>query len=484
MANFSVDSLSGGMQVRSSRRLNNPSFVALAQNVTGDIIGTLATRKGYTQTGNTLVANNDVLGLHSYIQLNGTAQQLATVTSGGATVLYTRTTGNWSIIGGTSFPANAEVDMFTFLDQAWIVGANSSNSYLTTGKVTNTTYSEETSFPKGRYGFVFGERILLLDVDISGTRYGSRVYYSSIATASGGTFSVNFNNTDTDFLDIRTSDGETLTGGIESYGRALLFKPSSIYAWDKKSLFQVANVGANSRKSIVNLDNNVLFLHYSTSKKGIYLWDGSGAKLISEAVAPFIEGMSSSFADNVVAGVFNDRALFYIDDVTLDADIADYYNIPQNYSNVMLEYNFKTNQWFVHTLPLAVTKISGHQGNLYFGASTGEVYQWNSGTSDDGTAIESKVRTHGIISPGNTRASFGHVIFNTHRNSSTKALYALDGGEFNELGELNNQQKYFSIGKKGLYIQFEVTANSIDGGFVLEGYDTDVVSEGRILKNG
>ena len=204
------------MQVRANKRINRSNELVLAQNVNGDIVGSVASRKGFTQVGDTLETNNDVTGLHQLKQLNGTTQTLATVNNAGDTAMTLKynNAGVWTnITGATSLPADALADMFNFVDRTYVVGKNAANSYLTTAEIDNITYAA-TTFPKAAFGRVYGNRIHLFDVEVSGVRYASHDYYSSLPTynATTGRFEVTFANLTEDFLDPRTNDGEAITG--------------------------------------------------------------------------------------------------------------------------------------------------------------------------------------------------------------------------------------------------------------------------------
>lgn len=476
------------MQVRTNKRLARSNELVLAENVHGDIVGCVTSRKGYTQTGDTLESGKSILGIGQVQLTSGTKQHLASVNNGGDTnaVLKYNNSGSWAnISGATSLPANAKSRFAAFIDKIFHVGSttDSSPSFITTASYDGTTYSS-TSFPSARYAIVFRNRLYLLYAKVGSTVFPSRFYYSSIPTYSGG-WVITF-DTSEGFDQVQTDDGDYITGAAVSFDRLLIFKKNSLHMFDRINIDQVDNIGASAPDSIVTVNNNVFFLHWGAKHKGIYQWNGQGAQKVSRAIDPFIEGMDSSFIENgVVSGLYQDHVLMFLGDITLDSDISDYYNIPQTYTNVIADYNFSNNQWAIHTVPVVVTAFGEYDGNLYLGDENGKVYQWALGNDDDGTPIASRVITHRIYGDNrNSRKSWKNVVINMHKSTATNALVSTDGGVWASLGQLKKPDEYFSMSLKGFSTQYQINSKHSGERFIFEGVAGDYIDEGKIIRNG
>lgn len=471
-----------GMNLKTSKFLTKVGDLIMARNVIGKIIGALKMRNGCTKTGDTLQADKNILGLFGFEQEDGTDKHLAVVNDSGdanSTLKYNNS-GTWTSIGGaTSFPANAQVNFVSFIDNCYIFGADSSNSYLTTGSLDGTTYTQESGFPKARYGIDFFDKLYLADCEVGGVRYPSRIYYSSIPAYSGG-WDISF-TTETDYLQVQTGDGDQLMGLAKSFSRLLCFKKYSLHSWDLANLTPVEDIGTTHSDSITNLGNYVFFLHYSAKAKAWYMWNGSKAVDISLKIAPIIEGMDSS--TKVCAGSKDGHVYMFIGDITLDSDIANYLGIDASYTNVLLDYSFYDNAFYIHTLPFAVKKIAPYNNELYFGDENGNVYQWDSGTTDNGTAIEAEIMTHnfyGNKSEYNQRKQWNENVIDMYKPNTATVSYFIDNGDPIPLGECTQSVNPFSLNGKGYGLKTKITSSSSD--FIFEGNEIDYNVESGATK--
>lgn len=469
MPTLPVMTLSAGMQIRTSKYLVRQNELIMAKNTHGDMIGAWTKRLGYAKTGNT-VGSDAIQGLFGFEQVDGTDKHLAVT----GTSLKFNSSGTWSTIGGTSFPSSARVEFTSFLDRAYIVGANTSGSYLTTGTLNGTTYAE-TAFPGAKFAIIYFDKLHLVNT----TNGTSRVDYSSIPTTAGV---ITFTQA-TDFLQVQTEDGDELTGVAKSYGQLLLFKNFSLHTWNLSRLEQIDDKGTSSFRSIQNFGNNVLYLHRSPTTVAVCLWDGQASRQISRPVEPFLQGMTAANAIIAPSGRKSNHYYLYIGDVTLSTTVANYYGISTTQSNILLDYSFSDNAWAVHSLPVDVTVMSSYNNELYFGDSTGLVYQWASGNSDNGTAISAEVITHEYypVSPSN-RKNFDGVRIFMNTPHKARAYASVDGGAWISLGICQEKVNYFNLNKKGFGIRIKITQSGSDGAFVFDGLEIDYKDEGKLLK--
>jgi len=472
MARYVQPSYTSGVQLKTNKFIVRPDELILAKNVYNDILGSWKTRLGSTKAGGTLQSGKDITGLFGDRTTGG--KHLAVVNNSGDTnsILKWNNSGTWTAVSGaTSLPADCNVNFASFLDQTYIFGKNDSNTFMTTASLSGTTYSQESSFPKAAYGGVFFDQLYLADCEVDGVRYANRIYYGSIPTYSSG-WSFSFTPS-TDYLQIDTDDGDYLTGVQKSYGQFLAFKNYSIHSIDlNQNVIQVDGTGCTSPRSIVSDDDkNVYFFHYSNKKKGVYCWDGTGAKKKSRAIDPIIDGCSGS---GVIGGINNDHIYMYIGDVTLNSDVAEYFGL-ESMSNVLLDYSILDDLWTIHTLPVDITVMAHYNNVLYFGDNTGIVYQWNLGTSDNNSNIESIIVTHNFFgqfpAEYNKRKTFQNLIVNMHRTGRAEAFYSIDNGDWKPLGQLKDKVNDFSINGKGYGIKVKVTSNY--GTFIFEGLEIE-----------
>lgn len=480
MPRYTQPYMVGGCQIRTNKFAVRPGELILAQNVSSEILGSWKTRKGFTQTGSTLQADKNITGLFGDMTSGGKHSAVVDNSGGTSSVLKSLTGVTWSnVTGATSMPADVNANFLSYLDQTYIVGKNSSNTYATTATVKGTTYGTESSFPKAAYEEVFYDQLYLANCEVDGVRYPSRIYYSSFPTYSAG-WSITF-TTATDYLSANTNDGDELMGMAKSYGQLLALKQFSIFAIDSnQNMLPVDGTGTTSPRSIVSDDDkNVYFHHFSAKKKGIFRWDGTGAKKISRPIDPFIEGSSG---DGVVGGINNDHIYQYIGDVTLDADIAAYYGLEASFANVLLDYSIMDDFWTIHILPVDIRVMAPYNGDLYFGDNTGKVYQWGLGTSDDNTNIEAIVCTHNFYGQAsqefNKRKTFEEIVINMHKQNLGRAFYSVDNGDWKPLGQLKNKVNLFTISAKGYGIKLKVSSNYSE--YIFEGIEISYKFEDAI----
>lgn len=374
--------------------------------------------------------------------------------------------GTWvNISGATTLPVDAQVNFCSFLNKAYMVGATSGNSYLTTASISGTTYTSESGFPKARFAIEYFDRLYLLDCNVGNTRYPSRAYYSSVPASDD---SITF-TTATDYLGVQTDNGDTLMGAAKSYGRLMLFKKNSLHSWNLSTLDQVEGIGTTSSRSIQTIKNNVFYLHYSNIDKGIFVWQGSESIKISEAIQPFIDGMS--LPTSAPSGVHNKHYLLFIGDVTLDASVATYYGLESTYTNVLVDYSVSDNSFVLHSLNVPVKVMSEYNGDLYFGDNTGKVYQWDSGTTDDGTAITATIITanfYGLsLGEFNKIKSIESIITNMNVADVGTAYYSVDNSAWETLGLLDSKVTLYPTSDKGYGYKEKITGVGQD--FCFEG---------------
>ncbi len=411
----------------------------------------------------------DILGGSNYAKSNGT-NKIVTACNGDLFV-YNSGTTNWDA-QNQYLNVTSKVEFATFLDYLFTVNYTEPTRVYdgsTWSQVTNVT-----SAPKSKYIKVYGTRVYLGYCNVSGTVYPSRVYMSSLPSSNAITW-----DTVNDWFDVRTDDGEVINGFGTNSNRLLIFKDSSLYRWDTYSLQEVrGSVGTTSGRSIANIRDYTIFLH----RTGFYAYNGTSSQLISNAVSPFIEGITASNLSNAVAWVDGNHYRCYVGNISnSDEDIS--------ITNAVFDYDVSSNNWTIRDLKDTVTcaipnTVSGAY-TVYLGTSNGKVRQLESAysiTSDTNTlnAISFEVETIEYYpNDPETLKQFSFAYAYASKGSGISVSYRVVGKPFNEAenwipcGQLRDRVTRidFDLDKSvGRGIQFKFSESSKAGPVHLEGF--------------
>lgn len=461
------------MQLKTAKTIKVEDQLLKAKNVDDDIIGCWKKCAGYTQTGDTVQADKTILGMHDHKQTGQNSKHLAISNNSGdgAAVLKYLNGAVWTTIsGGSTIPANAKIEFADWLNLCFIVGYDSTaESFVSSSSLSATTIvnTNLTSAPDGKYVIEYQDKLYILNALINGVQYPSYMFYSSNPSLAGA---ITWSNT-AQYEGVAVSDGDEITGVAKSYGNLIIFKNRSTYVYNGSSLVKGAGVGTSSHRSVQNIGENLLFFHWSADKKGFFMWDGAGAKLYSNQIDPLIQGMSSSQAPDVVAGVNNNHYYAYIGDVTLDIDIADYYGIETNLSNVLVDFNANNSTWAWKELPIAVKIMKAVNNVLYFGSTDGKVYQFNSGNTYDSEPIEPDLVTYFDASQPTIIKRFNEIAIKMHTPNAGLAFYSIDNEDWKDLGVLTKRVNNFTLNHKGYDIRIKVTSNGSISPWIFEGIE-------------
>jgi hypothetical protein len=114
-------------------------------------------------------------------------------------------------------------------------------------------------------------------------------------------------DTEKDWFDVATDDGEELMGIGINLNRMLFIKRNSVRKFDGAQLTLVTdNIGTISSKSIKQLSTWTIFLH----DKGVYGISGNELKLLSKKIEPYIKAITPS--DSIVAGIDGEQYKLWI----------------------------------------------------------------------------------------------------------------------------------------------------------------------------
>lgn len=261
------------------------------------------------------------------------------------------------------------------------------NLYITNGanvmsKWDGTTYSATSpgSPPTAKYVFVHKNIMFLA----GNTTNPSRLYFSALADPESWPA--------LNFVDVGKGDGDQITGLAVLLDRLVVFKNNSIYLLegDSSTTFVLRRAtdeaGCVDQHSIVVVKNTLGFL----ARDGFYFFDGVRAALASEKIVNTFTALNSSQLGLVSAIHFPAIRKVFI-------------SVPSEdvlYNDTVLVFDTLYAAWTVYSGINAASWVIWRQFNtdhlLFGGATIGQVYDAETGYSDDGNAISCYAVTKGL----------------------------------------------------------------------------------------
>lgn len=484
-----ISNFSGGMNAKTNPILLRDTQMELIVNYHLDHVGSLTKRNGYDVFATQPVAGKQVHGLYQYTNTVTSAEttQVMVVNNSGNTqsVIYYNNSGTWATsktndTAVSSFTNFNKARFATFLDYLFRVNGQDvvATSNNVDGSVWGTTNAPATIIPS--FIAVFQDRVYVSNNrQSSPSRYGSRVYYSSLPSTDA-TPVITW-TTASDYFNVNPDDGDEITALENNGNRLLIFKKFSLYrwAWGQIEPDRVIGIGTESQECVkTNYDLGITFF---ANSKGVYAYTGNRPKLISRKIQKWIDAVPAGNWDDAAAEVDDDHYFLYLGDsltVSGEADNGD----SRIFTNVMAVYTISLDAWTIYTLNtpwrVAGRLILSSAEGVYFGSSNGRTYQWDSGLDDDSggasgntaVAINAEARSKEYLLAHPSKTVFEY--FNTIADNAlgTIALYQLNRkNNFEVLGNLKERFSYFKhIGKECHSVRFKLSditsiASRIDG---------------------
>lgn len=383
-------------------------------------------RYGYSLAGNDPSVAKPVLNLEA-TRPGGTEYLHRVHDNAGGTysvVEYWAGTGNWTTV--------TDGDEQTAGKDHWFVTANNvlyiGNDTDTCLKSTNgTTSADLVGMPAG--------------VD---ARWFHNYFF--VVTAAGRLYWSSLNDPETfggaDYIDVNPNDGDVVIGLAILKDELLICKRNRIWSLTGfgASDFTVADLGERltgqgpqSRKSIVELPNDVLFVSYvgqtphirsiQRTREG-YMVAG---EVISDPIEGTMDGLATTYL-NKSAGVFDGKRIWFA--VTSSG----------TYNNLCIVYDTIAKGWTRHTginaSCFAVSRVSGTE-KIYFGEASADTltYVMDESTSDNGTAINMEFESpmYSPVPEAKCKWKYLYVVADVESGSSFDVQYSQDGYAFNDL---------------------------------------------------
>lgn len=464
---------SSGVNAAVSNVLAPRNSVRHALNYDFDVdYGYAKLRKGTTLWGGgQLVAeDNATLGMHNFRNTTGSSEALLVslnaLGDGSATIYSVTSTGKTAVL--QSDTPSTQVRFETFLNTVVRVnGSNDPASWTGSGAwQTSGGFLDVGNMPNGIDVINFKDRLHVLSA--SGILYRSSVptsasSYTTISWTSG-------NQT----IPIDPDNGGYAGKGIgmaKISGLLLIFKERAMYTFNGSSIQAdiLVPVGSSSAYSIITGDQYVAFFN----PEGIWITNGSYPKRISQAVQPYIDGMSASFYGSVNGFSDGRHFFFFIGDSTVDGT---------TYSNVMLRWSIFTQEWAVyswaHSLRQCIRYIDSSTVRFMGGDSTARVLELFNGNTDNGTAIPYELITqYDEYGTYGRKKRLSHAILAYGDNVSGGSI-EIDDGEngFKQTGMLSGKFLGETINTfVGKHFRFRITGSSSTGQHTFKGFELPTI---------
>jgi hypothetical protein len=414
--------------------LSPQSSLELAINVHGDRIGTLQGRSGTTLLGTQLVDNTPILGMGLYRNNAGTVYgALAKV----GTVVKAYLGASWANVR-TGLTATSKARFTNFVDYTFMVNGNANEAMQTWGGTGNFSTTDTTNAPKGDFIDNYRSRIWVVD------KSTDKAYYSDVVTTS---------NTITwpvapQYIQISPADGENVTG-IKRDARALLvFKQNHIYkiaSINEADPDPSISKGTYSQESIVEAKNGIYYHHPSGFYK--FVFDGEQEE-ISRPIIDIIKAIPRANYENISGWADDDHIYWSIGDVTLNG---------VSYTNLVCRRTISTQIWTIYSYPTEIRSTvvydNGTTLTQLLGDDDGNVLQFDTGTTDNGSPINYDIISHWMYFTSNRQfyKSFSKILQFHENAQGLKLSYQVDTDN-----QKNTNNAWTNIGdiKRDLYEVF------------------------------
>jgi hypothetical protein len=442
---------SGMLQLKTSSFLRRPDQLIQAININGDEVGSLTQRLGYTTYGGAIGASA-INGLYTYPTTS--TEYLFGYQNGN--VIYN--SGTWQTAQG-GLLANAKPEFRVFLGQLFMVGSDGT-TYLTTAVIDGTSYStggNVTNAPTGDSIELFNDQLWISK--------GSKIYPSSIPDVAGTTITWDTTN---DYETVYTPNGESIITlhNNQALNKLLIFKTSTLHAWDGYRILDLGKVGTTSRRSVATVDNVTFF--YNKYKNKIYAYTGSVTKGISRPIDKWLKGIVDK--DNVFA-IDEDNEFYKLNVGSVIVDGRTYANCEIRYA--MLDNTFTIYSYYDDFNTYAKHNVSGVQ-RIYAGA-TSYVHQLaktgDTVYSDNGQPINAEFMFETDFgNPANRKYVDKVMIYSTRAQNLKGRIKGRSENTWNTNFQINKDEMDVNVNPRdSRFLQFHFFSSSTAASFVFEG---------------
>jgi len=437
--------------------------VTEAINVHFDRKGAVTLREGLTGIGSQISSGYSCLGLYNALFSDSSKNCLLSVFSDGTNNdIYTSTGGNWSKTLQDD-TAGAKTRFVTFSDRVIRVNGQDAMKVWDGDGAWDTSSNPINPDDMVSYPTKYIERYKARVYTAGNSTYPDRLFYSSVVDSSGNiTWTPG-----TDYVDISPNDGENISA-LKRFGTELLvFKPNYIYRFTTSGVDPNAliKIGTRSQESVVEGKKGIYF----HNDNGFYLYNGGYPTEKSRPISDFVDAIPYSYYDDITGWADEDHIYWSVGDLTVNG---------KSYTNVVLRYTESADIWTIYSyateLSFGTTYNNGSTIYRIVGDDNGYVYLFNSGNTDNGTAISYKLRTKwydlGIKSYQKVLNDFSGIC---EKAQGSTVFYEID--DTNQPKQLGQLRKYITnfTGKSIKFhrIRFHLRGISEQEPFVFQGFE-------------
>lgn len=359
------------------------------QNIDFDKFGSILKRNGYSALNTSAVTNDpNGDGLHWFEYDNsGTLTRHAILVADGKLFKMDNLDATWdNITGGLTITADNFCDFENFLNEVYITN-NQDPPFKWNGSGNGSAQTVPTGLTDAKFTKQFNNYLFLANVVVSGTRHGSRIYWSNLKDTSTWTA--------TDFIDVSQNDGQEITGIRVLADRLVVYKTRSIY-----NLFFIGDpdvpfilpgggksnsaVGCVSGYSIQEVNNGHVFL----SSDGFYFYDGNNSFKISDKINTTVLGLNTTRFDQCVSLVQKTKNRYW----------ASLPSSGQTNNDRVLVWDYFNNAWSIYVglnaAAMATFFVNGDEERPYFFDYAGFAYRADNGTSDNPLNVSTAINAY------------------------------------------------------------------------------------------
>ena len=434
-----------------------PTSCQYAQNVHFDSIGAVTTRPGLTLLGATVEDGETVLGMHNYINNAGDTYVLLAKLNGS---VYAYDGSSWTEVR-TSLTSTSKARFTSLVDYTFMVNGNANNDLATYNGSGSFGITNKASLPKGDVIENYRSRIWVGD---SAT---DKLYYSNVVTTSqtitGGT----------SYIQISPQDGDKITG-LKRHPRALLvFKKNHIYKVYNINLTDPdpsINLGTYSQESIIEAKDGISYHHPS----GFYKFHFDGAQEeISRPIIDVVDAISRAYYPSICGWEDGDHLYWSIGDITLGG---------VDFTNVVCRRTISTQVWTIYNYATEIRSASKYDNGTTIitavGDDGGDVFTFNSGTTDNSSAIHYDLETHWYYITNNKsdKKDIEKISTLFENAQGANVSYKVDMNNKNEwepIGEIKKELVHdFSLNAKGfIRIKFRINGTISGNELIFRGFE-------------
>jgi hypothetical protein len=360
---INIDDYRGGLNQRDSRIKIGDNEAAELVNFIFDDDGSLSKRKGSSKYNSSVIAASPLHSLYRYVKSATDFKELLAVV---ASTLYKGNDGAGTFSSVGALTSANDATFLTWKDICFIANGTVFKTY------NGTTMADVAGTPPiGKYIVFHKSRIYVA----GNTSSPNRLYFSDVDSYTSWTPGSNY-------VDIRSDDGDEITAISPLDGGLMIYKHNSIWmlaGTDSTNFFLtpvIDGIGCYANRSLVSYGGSHYFLH----RTGVYIYNGGKVHKISDKVEKTIYEIPDAYIGNAAGVVYKER--YYLS----------YTQLGETQNKRILVFDTRYGGWSVfsgiNARVFSLWESFRDLGELYSGDSvTGFAWESDTGVDDDGSDI-------------------------------------------------------------------------------------------------